>query len=85
MRFDRGLRSAVLRPWPSGYVALPTDGLNVEKALCHLGGVRDSGVWLTEKGYPSIIELQVRLTPVWLENRKVNHQTTFKTAKKSRP
>jgi len=68
MRFDRGLRRAVLKPWPVGYVAAPTDGLNVEKASCQWGGVRDSGIWLTEETCPSVIALQVRLIPVWLEN-----------------
>lgn len=69
MRFDRGLRSAMLKPYPAGYTATPTDGFNGEKAECQTGGMRDSGVWLSEeRALPSIIGIQVRLTPIWVDN-----------------
>jgi hypothetical protein len=68
MRFDRGLRRAMPRPYPVGYAAMPTDGFNGEKAHCRFGGVKDAGVWLTEKVLPSIIELKVRLMSIWVDN-----------------
>ncbi|MDF3034286.1 MAG: hypothetical protein K0R76_1240 [Alphaproteobacteria bacterium] len=70
MRFDRGLRSAMVRPYPSGYMAMPTDDGNREKAFCQFGGVKDPGVWLGEEALPAVIDLHVRLTPVWVENEE---------------
>ncbi|MBM3467886.1 MAG: hypothetical protein FJX71_00450 [Alphaproteobacteria bacterium] len=69
MRFDRGLRSATLKPYPVGYAALATDSFNGEDPHCQFGGVKDAGSWLVEQMFPSVIELHVHLTPIWLENR----------------
>lgn len=68
MRFDRGLRGAMARPYPSGYTALPTDDVNREKAHGQMGGVKDPGVWLEEQALPDVIELHVRLAPIWVDN-----------------
>lgn len=68
MRFDRGLRNAMVKLYPLGYGAISTEGFNSEDPHCAFGGVKDAGVWLGEKDLPSIIELQVRLTPIWVEN-----------------
>lgn len=58
----------MVRPYPLGYVAASTDGFNNGKADCLLGGVKDPGVWLSEKAMPPLIELHVRLTPLWVDN-----------------
>jgi len=68
MRFDRGLRNAIVKPYPLGHAAVSTEGFNPEDPHCAFGGVKDAGVWLEEQNLPSIIELQVRLIPVWVEN-----------------
>lgn len=74
MRFDRGVRNSMMRPYPSGYTVASTDGFNKEKADCSMGGVKDPGVWLTEKAFPSLIELQVKLTPVWVDDETASAQ-----------
>jgi len=68
MRFDRGLRNAMMRPYPAGYEAASTKGFNTEDPLCVFGGAKDTGEWLGEEDLPSMIELHVRLTPVWVDN-----------------
>lgn len=68
MRFDRGLRNAMAKPYPVGYTAISTDGFNSEDPHCAFGGLKDAGLWLEEQDLPSSIELKVRLIPVWIEN-----------------
>lgn len=68
MRFDRGLRSAMMKPYPIGHVAAATDRFNGEDPQCQFGGVKDGGVWFGEQNLPTIIELQVRLTSLWVDN-----------------
>lgn len=68
MRFDRGLRSVMLKPYPLGHTAGPTDDVNEEDPRCQFGGIKDSGFWLTEDILPTIIEFKVRLIPVWVED-----------------
>lgn len=68
MRFDRGLRSTMMKPYPTGHVALSTDGWITEKPSCHWGNIPDKGVWPNAKDLPVMIELQVKLTPIWIED-----------------
>jgi hypothetical protein len=68
MRFDRGLRNAMVKPYPLGHESACTKGFNEEDPRCVLGGVKDAGLWLDGQDLPSSIELQVRFTPVWVEN-----------------
>ncbi|MGV8948973.1 MAG: hypothetical protein ACOH2E_06405 [Candidatus Paracaedibacter sp.] len=68
MRFDRGLRNAMVKPYPLGHASASTAGFNEEDPRCIVGGVKDAGLWLNGQDLPSSIELQVRLTPVWVEN-----------------
>jgi hypothetical protein len=69
MRFDRGLRNAMVKPYPLGHTSASTEGFNEEDPRCVMGGMKDAGLWLDDQDLPSSIELQVRLTPVWVENR----------------
>lgn len=68
MRFDRGLRSLGIKPYPQGYLATPTDNINKEAPHFQLGNIKDEGIWLTHKDMPGIIQLQVQIIPVWIMN-----------------
>ena len=68
MRFEKGLRSVSLKALPLGYGAPPTDDFNNENSTFRLGGIKDGGVWLTGEDLPHIIEVGVRITPIWIEN-----------------
>lgn len=74
MRFDRGLRSAMTKPYPMGHEATPTEDFNTEDPHCIVGGIKDAGEWLGEEDLPSMIELHVRLTPVWVDNGTASSQ-----------
>jgi hypothetical protein len=78
MRFERGLRSTTLKPYPVGYMAVPTDDFNRDSPPYGFGDIKDSGVWLGEQDLPVVIELSVRMTPIWVEN-----ETAFATLDKS--
>jgi hypothetical protein len=57
-----------MKPYPDGYKAVPTDTFNEEAPYCQLGGVKDEGVWLSDEDLPFVIEIQVRVIPVWVVN-----------------
>lgn len=69
MRLDRGLRSASFMQNATGYSAPPTDEFNLEEPQLQMGGIKDQGIWIDEQDYPTNIELCVRMTPIWLDNK----------------
>lgn len=74
MRFDRGLRSVMMKPYPVGHTAIPTDDVNSEDPSCQFGGIKDRGSWLGDDILPTIIELCVRLIPVWIDDEVATAQ-----------
>lgn len=68
MRFERGLRSVALKPYAHGFIATPTDDVNREDPDVRFGGMKDSGIWVGDQDFPAVIELNVRVTPIWAEN-----------------
>lgn len=74
MRFDRGLRNTMVKPYPLGHESVSTAGFNEEDPRCVVGGMKDAGLWLNGRDLPSSIELQVLITPMWVENRVTTAQ-----------
>lgn len=67
MRFDRGIRSFIGKPFPSGYFAPPTEASDQITSPYEIGREKDGGIWLENDALPSLLKLYVRVTPTWVD------------------
>jgi hypothetical protein len=80
MRFDRGLRSLALKPYPIGYIAASTDDINPDIPKCQFGKSQSGGVWVGDHETPDLLGLQVYLSPIWVDN-----ETSWASIAENRP